>query len=183
MATAYGVRPPEYGVPIYPQASMAMTSSASAGIASVPFTNVFVPPPAMGPSFRQPLIGNGVPGSGLPVSSQAFATRSPESKQALAHAPGIHRQGQRQIIIQNLHCEVTESTLMHSLNKLIGQVQRCQVEKREGKKCHAFVTFVDEEQANRAVKKLDHRKLFDREVTARLTKEGDKGPVIVDGSE
>lgn len=78
--------------------------------------------------------------------------------------------------------------LRDELNQSIGQVQICKIERREDRKCHAFVTFAQPEQAERAVSKLDQHELFHRVVNVRLTKENgfaeEDGnmPVIVDGS-
>lgn len=144
----------------------------------VPPPNMYLPPQAVEGPFRQGLIGNGVMAPWPFMASQGPAMRPLADNQQPARVPIRHQT----VIIQNLQFEITDSTLEEFLNTSIGRVQHCKIEKIDDKKCHAFVTFAGGEQAEKAVKKLDHCNLFGREVTVRLTKEGQKGPIIADGS-
>ncbi|KAL9010493.1 MAG: hypothetical protein Q9173_004578 [Seirophora scorigena] len=99
----------------------------------------------------------------------------------------IHRQPaghaiNRRVVIHNLQYQVTEHMLKQKLTESIGGVKGCWVETRDGRRCVAFVTFDQMEQAQRAINIWDHRPLFGREVTVRFTTGGEGGPVIVDGS-
>lgn len=96
--------------------------------------------------------------------------------------PARYSVQRREVIIQNLRREVTENMLMQRLSEAVGRVESCRIERREERKCHAFVTFAQAVHAEKAVHDLHRRTLFDREVTVRLTKEGERGPIIADGS-
>lgn len=104
---------------------------------------------------------------------------STSDRQHPARVPIRHRE----IIIHNLYREITESMLKDYLTVQIGQVQRCIIRRRDDRRSHAFVTFAQPEQAEMAVEKLDGTELSGREITVRLTKEGETGPLIVNGSD
>ncbi|KAL8834211.1 MAG: hypothetical protein Q9170_003868 [Blastenia crenularia] len=175
-ATPYGFRPPTFGSSSQTQVPVPATSSAAVNMAPIPAGNIQYPFLTKYQPFRQNLVSDTVVRSGLHTPSQPLSTRSRAANQHPAETSILP-----QVIIQNLKFEVTEGTLMNLLNDSVGQVQRCKIERREDKKCHAFVTFWQPEQAERAVRKLNHCELFGRKVTVRLTKEVESRPAIVDG--
>ncbi|KAL8917267.1 MAG: hypothetical protein Q9208_008043 [Pyrenodesmia sp. 3 TL-2023] len=183
VAAYYGLRAPTFTSGAYPQPAVPMGNPVAASMAHF-MPNMDLPPAAMGMTYT--------PSTGRSL----FQPRS----SAYSQAPTIPFHSNEQpparnmIILTNLHHEVKEHQLARKLGERIGCVPRCRIETRGDRKCHAFAIFANAEQAQRAVQSLNGQKLFDRNVTVRLTKEGegdpgaaprkgsDSGPVIVDGS-
>ncbi|KAI4152318.1 MAG: hypothetical protein L6R39_001843 [Caloplaca ligustica] len=170
VAAYYGLRAPTFGSPIPPQISRPMGHPMAANMA-LPTAGSN----ATGPSYPRSRVGRSAVEPGPSTSFQASAPPPRMNCQE----PARYHVRHCEIIIRNLQFEVTENMLTERLTGSIGPVERCRIERREGRKCHAFVTFAQAEHAQRAVGDLDHSLLFGREVTVRLTADG---PVIVDGS-
>ncbi|KAL8700976.1 MAG: hypothetical protein Q9224_000717 [Gallowayella concinna] len=175
-AIGYGLPPPGYPMR-YAPAPVASGGFVAVHMASSPEAFAFPPNPATmysyGPSFVRP---EGF-GSSPAVYPQASSMRPQQEPQH-----GIKSPVQREIIIQNVKVEITQSWLKDFLTRSIGPVQRCEIRERGYKKRHALVSFTDAEHARVAVTKLDGQLVEGRKVFVRLTKEEDNGPVIVNGS-
>ncbi|KAL8987691.1 MAG: hypothetical protein Q9169_008668, partial [Polycauliona sp. 2 TL-2023] len=87
-----------------------------------------------------------------------------------------------EIIVQNLHHNVTEHWLRSLFSKSVGPVQNCRIEERGDKKRHALVSFTHADHAQAAIAQFDDKAIEGRKVHVRLTKEVQEGPVIIDGS-
>ncbi|KAL8990162.1 MAG: hypothetical protein Q9177_001115 [Variospora cf. flavescens] len=176
VAVYYGFTAPAFGAGFQPQASMAMANTVPVSQAP-PVSSMQLPPAGMGSPYIQNVGGHSGFRPEHPAALQAPAASTPTSHQQPARFP-IHRR----VIIHNLQYQVTEHMLKQKLTESVGGVKGCKVETRDGRRCVAFVTFNQVEQAQRAIDKLDHRILFGREITVRFTTDGEGGPVIVDGS-
>lgn len=184
VTVGYGVRPPVFHSTNQPQRSMSIANSATVNGSFGGQTNTWLPP-AIGQPYLPGFTNNSISRPGpsphypVPTISASSTSRQTPTASSLEH---------QKIIITNLQCKVPESTLIEKLNQSVGQVQTCKIERREDRKCHAFVTFVQPGHAEKAVRKLDKQELFERVVNVRLTKENGlaradgKRPVIVDGS-
>ncbi|KAL8799022.1 MAG: hypothetical protein Q9182_006201 [Xanthomendoza sp. 2 TL-2023] len=175
-AIGYGLLPPGYPMR-YPPAPAASGGFVAVHMASSPEAFTFLPTPATmyscGPSFVHP------EGFG---SNPAVYPQAPSMRPQLEPQQGIKSPVQREIIIQNLKVEITQSWLKDFLTGSIGPVQRCEIRERGDKKRHALVSFTYAEHARLAASKLDGQLVEGRQVFVRLTKEEEKGPVIVNGA-
>ncbi|KAL8818868.1 MAG: hypothetical protein Q9223_002587 [Gallowayella weberi] len=175
-AIGYGLSPPGYPVR-YPQAPAASSGFVAVHMASSPKAFTYLPTPATmysyGPSFVHP------EGFG---SNPAVYPQAPPVRPQLEPQQGANSPVQREIIIQNLKLEITQSWLKDFLTKSIGPVQKCEIRERGDKKRHALVSFTHAEHARQAVSKLDGQLVEGRQVFVRLTKEEERGPIIVNGA-
>lgn len=178
VAAYYGLRAPTFGSGIHPPVSMLLKSPMAARMVP-PMAHRSRPDTAMALPYSSNMVDHTISEPGPSTAVQASAIPPHTDHQRPARVPIYHRQ----VIITNLPFEVTENQLTQLVNKRIGRVVGCSIETRGDRKCHAFVTFGQVEQANRAVHGLNGQTLFDRKITVRLTKEGESGPIIVDGSE
>ncbi|KAL8762466.1 MAG: hypothetical protein Q9184_001549 [Pyrenodesmia sp. 2 TL-2023] len=187
VAAYYGLRAHTFSSGAYPQPAMSMGNPMAASMAHL-MPNMNLPPAARGMTYT--------PNTGRPL----FQPRTSASSQA--PTTPLHANEQppalNTVIITNLHSEVKEHQLAQKLGERIGCLPRCRIERRGDRKCHAFAVFGNAEQAQRAVQSLNGQTLFDRNVTVRLTKEGEgepgvepgvaprkgseSGPIIADGS-
>ncbi|KAL8734958.1 MAG: hypothetical protein Q9181_003007 [Wetmoreana brouardii] len=178
IATPYGIAAPTFESMNYPQVSMPITTQVPTYTVSSRAANPYVHAPAM----WQPSAQNS-------VSQNQFEPRPPGHSQAVAAGPHPHGTGTArvpvrhcEIIIHNLGMDVSENMLRDLLARS-GKVLECTIGKRGDKIRYAKARFAQAGQAEMAVKKLDKSRLSGREITVRLTKEGEKeGPIIVDGS-
>ncbi|KAL8692471.1 MAG: hypothetical protein Q9218_002507 [Villophora microphyllina] len=117
-----------------------------------------------------------------PIPVRIQQQSSTKTHRSASQQPAAIPVQHNQVIIQNLPVNATDDKLKQWLNHSVGQVQDCRIKERGDKKRHAFVTFTDEEHAKMAVRNLDKSEWCGREIGVRLTKEGEKGPVIINGS-
>lgn len=180
----YGFMPPIFLSANQPQRSMSITNPATVNGVIGGRTNTLLPP-IIGQTYHQDFMNNSI-GRQRPSPDSPVPTMGDSSTRT--QAPTASSLEHQKIIITNLQCKISESTLTEKLSQSIGQVQTCKIERREDRKCHAFVTFAQQGHAEKAVRKLDQQELYERVVTVRLTKEtgfsraGGHRPVIVDGS-
>lgn len=184
VAAFYGLRAPTFSPGAYPQAAMPMGNPVATSMAHL-MPNTSLPPPAMGLTYPPNEVGRTVFQPRPSASSQAPAM----PLRAIEQPPARNT-----VLLTNLYSEVKEHQLAQRLGERIGAVPRCRIERRGDRKCHAFVTFANTEQAQRAVRYFNGQTLFDRKITVRLTKEGEgdpeaaprdsreSGPIIADGS-
>ncbi|KAL8704985.1 MAG: hypothetical protein Q9201_001882 [Fulgogasparrea decipioides] len=174
----YGIAASAFGSVTPPQVSMPTTTQVPTYTVPSGVGNPYVPALAMGQPYAQ-----------NSVSHNQFKPRPAGHSQAVAagshpHGKGTARFSVRhcEIIIQNLGMDVSDNMLRDLLAKS-GKVLECTIGKRGDKIRYAKARFAQAGQAEMAVKRLDKSKLSGREITVRLTKEGEKeGPIIVDGS-
>ncbi len=184
VAAYYGLRAPTFSPGAYPQPVMPMGNPVATSMAHL-MPNTNLPPPAMGLTYPPNEAGRSVFQPGPSASSQA-----PTMPLGTIEQPPARNM----VILTNLYSEVKEHQLAQRLGERIGAVPRCRIERRGDRKCHAFATFANTEQAQRAVRYFNGQTLFDRKITVRLTKEGEgdpeaapregrgSGPIIADGS-
>ncbi|KAI4200285.1 MAG: hypothetical protein LQ350_004033 [Teloschistes chrysophthalmus] len=172
-----GPSSPMYGGSNYSQVLTAVPHSMAAQVAHPATAHLQIPSPVvgqphhLGPMTRhQPLA--------VAIEPQPSARISPPTSQQSAGFAVHHKE----IIMLNLPTDTTEARLKQWLTRSIGLVDECRVNERGEKKRHAFVTFAHEAHAKMAVETLDKSEWCGREIIVRLTKEGVKGPVIINGS-
>ncbi|KAI4251422.1 MAG: hypothetical protein LQ352_004863 [Teloschistes flavicans] len=175
---ACGPSPPMYGASKYPQVATAISHPVAAYAAHPAMAHLHHPSSTVGQPHFPGIMAHLQP---LPVGVQpqpsAARTNPPTSQQS----PGFAVR-HNQVIMLNLPMDTTDDRLKQWLNQAVGLVEECRIKERGEKKRHAFVTFACEAHAKTAVEKLDKFEWCGRELAVRLTKEGVKGPVIINGS-
>ncbi|KAL8902368.1 MAG: hypothetical protein Q9207_004752 [Kuettlingeria erythrocarpa] len=184
VAAYYGLRTPTFSPGAYPQPAMPIGNPVATSMAHL-MPNTGLPPPAKVLTYAPNEVGRTALQPRPSASSQAPAMPLRATEQPPAR---------NTVILTNLYSEVKEHQLAQRLGERIGAVPRCRIERRGDRKCHAFATFANTEQAQRAVRYFNGQTLFDRKITVRLTKEGEgdpeaapredreSGPIIADGS-
>ncbi|KAI4096424.1 MAG: hypothetical protein LQ344_000932 [Seirophora lacunosa] len=176
VAVNYGFRAPAFGAGFQSQAPMAMPNTVAVSQANS-ISGMNLAAAGMGSPYLQNMVGR----SGFrPEPPDALQARTTLSRTTYRQPAG--HPINRRVMIHNLQYQVTEHMLKQKLTESIGGVKGCWFETRDGRRCVAFVTFDQVEQAQRAIDIWDHRPFFGREITVRFTTDGEGGPVIVDGS-
>ena len=154
----------------YVHASAVMTYTPSAGATSV-----------------QSLINAQASRQALPIVSSVGNQLVPSSSASTKSDLDAKYGGQSaalhpEIVIRNLNFQITENELKDKLTTLVGAVEKYRIQRGSGRKCSGFVTFARAADADLAKQRLHKTIFLGREVSIEFTKEGYRGPIIVDGS-
>ncbi|KAL8778957.1 MAG: hypothetical protein Q9194_001707 [Teloschistes cf. exilis] len=170
---AYGPSSPMYGGSNSPQVLTTVPHPMVAQVAHPVMARLQVPSPVIGQPHHLGSMAHHQP-LAVAVEPQPSARIGPSTSQQSVH--------HKEIIMLNLPMDTTKDRLKQWLTQSVGLVEECRIKERGEKKRHAFVTFAHEAHAKMAVKTLDKSEWCGREIEVRLTKEGVKGPVIINGS-
>ncbi|KAL9581903.1 MAG: hypothetical protein Q9212_003616 [Teloschistes hypoglaucus] len=172
-----GPSSPMYGGSNYSQGLIAVPHPMAAQVAHPTMTHLQFPRPVIGQPHHLGSTAHLQPRA-VAVEPQPSARIGPPTSQQSAGFAVHHKE----IIMLNLPTDTTDGRLKQWLTQSVGLVDECRINERGEKKRHAFVTFAHEAHAKMAVETLDKSEWCGREITVRLTKEGVKGPVIINGS-